>query len=197
MGSPAKKGVHKFTYADYQTWPDEERWEIIDGEAYDMTPAPSIAHQRIIRNLSAAMTQFFRGKPCEPFVAPTDVMLDSTNIVQPDVFIVCDKSKITKANVQGAPDLAAEILSPGTGRKDRREKKALYEHFGVREYLLIHPEDETVERYSLVEGKYAGPDVFGWDETMKLFAFPELELQLWEVFGKELPLKEGEESREL
>ena len=196
MGSSAKKNVHKFTYANYQTWPDGERWEIIDGEAYDMTPAPSIAHQRIVRNLSAAMTSFFSGKACEPFITPTDVVLDDTNIVQPDVFIVCDKSKITKANIQGAPDLAVEILSPGTGRKDRREKKVLYERFGVREYLLIHPEDETVERYSLVEGKYAGPDVFGWDETMRLFAFPELELQLWEVFGKEFPPAEGAESRD-
>ena len=89
-----------------------------------------------------------------------------------------------------------EVLSPGTGRKDRREKKALYERFGVREYLLIHPEDETLERYSLVEGQYSGPDVFGWDETMTLTAFPELQLQLWEVFGKELPEVEAAESRE-
>ena len=190
MGSPAKKGVHKFTFADYLTWPDEERWEIIDGEAYDMTPAPSVTHQTILFNISGVFRDHFKGKPCQPFIAPTDVVFDETNVVQPDFFIVCDKNKITKDNIQGAPDLAVEILSPWTGRKDRREKKALYERFGVREYQLIHPEDETVERYSLVEGKYVGPDVFGWDEAMRLVAFPELELQLWEVFGKELPQSE-------
>lgn len=196
MGSLAKKGVHKFTYADYQTWPDEERWEIIDGEAYAMTPAPSVKHQRIATRLIKSFGNLLDKKPCEPFAPPTDVVLDESNVVQPDLIVVCDKGKITEANIQGAPDLVVEILSPSTGLKDRREKKALYERFGVREYLLVHPEDETVERYSLAEGKYAGPDVFGWDETMKLFAFPDLELQLWEVFGKELPPEEGGESRE-
>jgi len=196
MGSPAKKGVHKFTYADYLTWPDDERWEIIDGEAYDMTPAPSTKHQIILGNLNAIFHAFFKGKTCTPFIAPTDVVFDDSNITQPDTLVVCDREKITEANIQGAPDQVVEIISPSTGRKDRREKKALYERFGVREYLLIHPEEETVERYSLVEGKYAGPDVFGWDETMRLFAFPELELQLWEVFGKELPRTEDAESRQ-
>lgn len=196
MGSLAKKGVNKYTYADYLTWPDEERWEIIDGEPYAMTPAPSLKHQRIVTRLAKSFGYLLDKKPCEPFVSPTDVVLDEFNIVQPDLIVVCDKGKMTDANIQGAPDLVVEIISPSTGRKDRREKKALYERFGVREYLLIHPEDETVERYSLVDGKYAGPDVFGWDETMRLSAFPELELQLWEVFSKELPQKEVAESRE-
>lgn len=196
MGSPVKKGDHKYTYADYRTWPDEERWEIIDGEAYAMTPAPSVKHQRIATQLIKTFGNLLDKKPCEPFAPPVDVVLDESNVVQPDLIVVCDKGKITDANIQGAPDLVVEILSPSTGLKDRREKKALYERFGVREYLLVHPEDETVERYSLVEGRYAGPDVFGWDETMRLSAFPELELQLWEVFGRELPPREGEESRE-
>jgi Uma2 family endonuclease len=186
MSSPAQKGVHKFTYADYRTWPDEERWEIINGEAYDMTPAPSVKHQRIATRLARTFGNLLDKKPCEPFAPPTDVVLDEFNIVQPDFLVVCDKGKITAANIQGAPDLVVEILSPSTGRKDRREKKALYERFGVREYLLIHPEDEIVERYSLVEGKYVGPDVFGWDETMRLFAFSDMALQLWELFGREL-----------
>lgn len=186
----AKNGAEKFSYADYLTWPDEERWEIIAGVAFDMTPAPSIKHQRISTRLTALLVNLLGKRPCEPFAAPTDVVLDEFNVVQPDFLVVCDKGKITAANIQGAPDLVVEILSPSTGRKDRREKKALYERFGVREYLLIHPEDEIVERYSLVEGKFQGPEVFGWDESMTLFAFPDLELQLWEVFGKELPALE-------
>jgi len=190
MGSPAKKGMHKYTYADYKTWPDDERWEIIDGEPYAMTPAPSVAHQTILFNISGIFRDIFKGKSCQPFIAPTDVILDEANIVQPDFFIVCDKGKITKANIQGAPDLVVEILSPATSLKDRREKKALYERFGVNEYLIVYPEDEVVDRYRLVNGKYAVEDVFGWDETIRLHAFPDMELYLPEVFGKEAPQEE-------
>jgi Uma2 family endonuclease len=185
MGPLAKKIHRKFTYEDYKTWPDEERWEIIDGEAWDMSPAPSLKHQIVLFNLSTTFGNFFKGKPCQPFFAPTDVVLDETNIVQPDLLVVCDKNKMTPANIQGAPDLVVEILSPSTSLKDRKIKKALYERFGVREYLLIHPEDEVVDRFSLVDGKYGIGDVFGWEETVRLHAFPELELNLWEVFGKE------------
>lgn len=190
MGSPARKIDQKFTYDDYTTWPDDERWEIIDGEAWDMSPAPSLKHQRVLYNLSTIFGIFFHGKPCQPFFAPTDVVLDETNIVQPDLLVVCDKSKMTPANIQGAPDLVVEILSPSTSLKDRRVKKALYERFGVREYLLIHPEDEVLDRFTLVDGKYDVGEVFGWDETVTLTAFPELVLKLWELFGKELPKKE-------
>jgi Uma2 family endonuclease len=192
MGSPAKKGVHKYTYADYQLWPDDERWEIIDGEAYAMTPAPSTMHQIILGNLHVIFHQYFRDKSCTTFIAPTDVVLDDTNVVQPDALVVCDKSKITEANIQGVPDLVVEILSPATKLKDRREKKALYERFGVKEYLIIHPEDEMVDRYRLEHGKYESEDVFGWHETLRLHTFPDMELQLWEVFGKEAPPVENQ-----
>jgi Uma2 family endonuclease len=95
------------------------------------------------------------------------------------------QGKITEANIQGPPDLVIEILSPATGRKDRREKKALYERFGVREYIVLDPLNETVERLALGDGRYGHPDVFGWDETMRFVVFPELELELWKVFEKE------------
>ncbi len=88
-------------------------------------------------------------------------------------------------DIQGPPDLVVEILSPATSRKDRREEKALYERFGVREYLVIDPANETVERVVHVDGRYESPDVFGWDETMTMTLFPELELNLWEIFEKE------------
>lgn len=190
MGSTVKKISRKYTYSDYLTWPEGERWEIIDGEAYDMTPAPTTTHQRIVQRIGARVELFFTGKPCVPFIAPTDVVLDDTNIVQPDVLVVCDPSKVTEANIQGAPDLVVEVLSPSTTVKDKREKKTLYERFGVREYILVHPHDEAVDRYRLVNGRYEGPDVFNWDETLTLATFPDLTLNLWEVFGKELPQKD-------
>lgn len=185
MGSTAEKIEKRFTYAEYCKWDDEQRWELIDGVPYNMTPAPTTRHQRLLVNLSRELLTFLKGKNCQPFVAPTDVVFDEFNVVQPDLLVVCDRSKITEANIQGAPDLVVEILSPSTSRKDRREKRALYERFGVREYLVIDPINETVERFRLVRGKYGNPDVFGWDESMKLAVFPELELSLWEIFEKE------------
>lgn len=187
MGSPVRKIDRPYTYADYVTWPDDERWEVIGGEAYAVTPAPTTVHQRISRELGRILVSFFRGKSCEPFSAPTDVVLDDRNIVQPDILVVCDPSKITEKYIQGAPDLVAEILSPSTSIKDRREKRRLYEQFGVREYIIIDPSGEAAERFALIEGRYGAPDIFNWDEPLASSAFPELIVPLWEVFGKASP----------
>lgn len=185
MVPTAEKIEKRFTYLEYCKWDDEQRWELIDGVPYNMTPAPTTRHQRISSNLHRKISAFLEGKRCTPFYAPTDVVFDEYNVVQPDLLVVCDSSKITEANIQGAPDLVVEILSPSTSRKDRREKRSLYERFGVKEYLVIDPVNETVERFRLVRGKYGNPDVFGWDESMKLSLFPEMELNLWEIFEKE------------
>ena len=185
MGPLARKLDERFTYGDYLTWDDGKRWEIIDGKVYAMSPAPSLKHQRISRKISALFENFFKGKSCEPFEAPTDVVFDEFNVVQPDLLVVCDRSKLTEANVQGAPDLVIEILSPSTTVKDRREKLALYERFGVMEYLLIHPVDETVERFVLRNGRYDAPEVFGWSEVLSFTLFPDLTLNLWEIFDRE------------
>lgn len=186
MPSTALKLEPKFTYADYRTWPDDERWELIDGVPCAMTPAPRTRHQRISLKISSRLERFFDGKRCVPFDAPTDVVLNEENVVQPDVFVVCDRDKITEENIQGAPDLVVEVTSPSTRLRDLREKRALYERFGVREYLIVFPEDELVERYRLVDGRYQSPDIFNWDEILASYAFPELVLNLWEIFDKEL-----------
>jgi Uma2 family endonuclease len=185
MGAPARMLDERYTYSDYLTWDDSYRCELIDGVVWDMTPAPLLMHQRISRNLFFRLIAFLEGKSCEVFDAPTDVVLDEDNVVQPDLLVVCDRSKLTPACVKGAPELIVEILSPSTGLKDRREKKALYERYGVQEYLLFDPANEIVERYTLTDGRYGSPDVFGWNESMSLTLFPELELNLWEIFDKE------------
>lgn len=186
----AEKMGNGFTYSDYVHWPEDERWEIIGGEAYVMTPAPTTRHQAILQYLSTQFGNFFKGSGCRPFPAPTDVVFDAQNVVQPDLLVVCDKSKITENNIQGAPDLVVEILSPSTALKDKREKRALYERFGVREYLIIYPAEEIVERFVFGEGRYDTAEVFGWDELLSLAIFPELRLSLWEVFDKQLPQPE-------
>jgi Uma2 family endonuclease len=183
----ALKKQGRFTYQNYLTWPDDERWELIDGEAYCMSPAPKVKHQMILSKLDYEFNR--KLKTCQHFIAPADVVLDDFNVVQPDIFVVCAKKKITEDNIQGAPDLVVEITSPTTELKDRREKKALYERFGVKEYIIVFPDREYLERYVLKNKKYGPPEIYNWDETLKLRTF-RMELKLWEVFQRELKEKQ-------
>ncbi len=180
-----------FSYGDYMQWPDGERWEIIAGQAYSMSPSPSVKHQRIVSNFDF---QFHCGSKdkCSHFIAPMDVVLDEFNVVQPDIFVVCDSDKITPENIQGTPDLIVEVVSPSTEIKDRREKKNLYEKFGVREYIIVFPEREYLERYELVNQAYGAPEIFNWDETLTLMTFPGFTIKLWEIFEREPDLQEGD-----
>ena len=178
-----ERDYQKFGYKDYVTWPDDQRWEIIAGVAYDMTPAPNVKHQRIVVNMVRLLDDPAEKKGCMLFVAPTDVVFDEYNVVQPDVFVVCDRAKITAANIQGAPNLVIEILSPSTHLKDMREKRRLYEAFGVEEYILIDPVAELAERFTLNNSVYGAPDVFNWNETMVMGCLG-FELDLWVIFEK-------------
>ena len=181
-----KSKEQKFTYQDYLTWPDEERWEIIDGIAYNMCPAPETFHQMISMNLSIFLGNKLEGKKSTAFHAPTDVVLSEYNVVQPDVFVVCDPSKLSTKNIQGAPDLVIEILSPSTSAKDRREKKDIYGRYGVKEYILIYPELLNAERYILAEnGNYGNNEIFDTQEELPLFSLPGISLPLWIIFGVE------------
>lgn len=176
-----------FTYQDYMAWPDQERWEIIHGEAFAMTPAPSTRHQMISRNLLWGIGEFKSSLGfCQVFTAPTDVVLDERTVVQPDLFIVCDKAKVTPKSIQGPPDLVIEIVSRATAFKDTVIKKHLYEEFGVAEYLLFFPDLDLVERHILDKGRYQPPERFNWDATLGLHAFP-VQFRLWEIFEREYP----------
>jgi len=182
-----KKTKERYTYSDYLSWPDEERWEIIDGAAYDMSPAPGVRHQNVVGNLFSHLKQGLAGMPCRPFIAPTDVVLSESDVVQPDIFVVCDEKKITEANIQGAPRVVIEVLSPATALKDKREKKALYERSGVSEYILIDPLDLYVERFFLREGRFGVSEVFGAKEVFTFKSPDAVEIPLWEVFEVEGP----------
>lgn len=151
-----------------------------------MSAAPNIRHQRITGNLFVLLSQCLKGKGCTPFIAPTDVVFDDYNIVQPDVLVVCDLSKITEANIKGAPDLVVEVLSPSNSTREKRLKRELYQRFGVREYLLVDPMADLVERYLLRDGEYGRSDVFAWHEELPLASLPELSLPLWELFERDL-----------
>lgn len=181
-----KKADKKYTWADYLTWPDEERWEVIDGEAYNMTPSPTSRHQMIAGNFYRILGNKLSGKPCRPFIAPLDVCLDDYNFVQPDVMVVCDEKKI-RDKIYGVPDLIIEVLSETTSLKDKREKKALYERFKVKEYIIVHPEEMFVERYHLGGERYGEPDIFGMEDIVRPLSLEGVEIPLWEVFEVEPP----------
>ena len=185
MGNTARK-MEPYTYQQYSHCQDDQRMEIIDGIIYDMSPSPTVKHQRIVMAFSAVMYSFFKGKQCTPFIAPMDVVLDDINVVEPDVFVVCDQAKITEKNIKGAPDLIIEVLSPSTSVKDRREKKHLYQQHGVREYIIVNPLDETAERFLLGEsGRYGESDIFGWHDAFASRIFPDLIFYLRVIFEKE------------
>ncbi|MBA4416383.1 MAG: Uma2 family endonuclease [Syntrophus sp. (in: bacteria)] len=172
----------RYTYNDYLTWDYGERWEIIDGQPYNMTPAPKVKHQDLASNFHIKLKTDEKNR-CYTGIAPTDVVLDQYNIVQPDVFVVCDRDKIKDNNIEGAPDLIIEVLAPGTEVKDKREKKRIYEQFGVNEYLLVYPEQEYLERYWLENNRYGAPEIFNWNEPLKLLSL-DMEVKLWEIFDK-------------
>lgn len=174
--------AHRFTWSDYRSWPDDERWELIGGVAYAMSAAPSIKHQDVVLRLSSRIEQQLRGRPCRPFVAPTDVKLSESDVVQPDILVVCDPSRIAPGHIEGAPDLIVEVLSPGTSAKDMRDKKALYERAGVREYLAVDPLEQYAIRFLLGADGYDKGSVFAADEVLTLATLEAVGIPLWEVF---------------
>lgn len=133
MGSIAGTSVRKphtiFSLADWRAWPDNERWELIDGLAYNMSPAPRTVHQKAALHLASRLEQALEGKPCQPFIAPVDVFLradeasEGDTVVQPDVLVVCDPGTVHDDGIYGAPDFVAEILSDSTAFKDLGVKK--------------------------------------------------------------------------
>lgn len=153
-----------YTYADYLKFPDDERWEIIDGVAYSMSPAPTPEHQDICSEINAQVREQLRDKPCRVFAAPFDVRFARADaadqIVQPDLLVICDRAKIDARGAVGAPDWIVEIISPSTASRDHIAKRALYEREQVPEYWLLHPVDRIVTIYRLdPAGRYGRPDV--------------------------------------
>jgi Uma2 family endonuclease len=148
-----------FTYADYLEWDEDVRAEIIHGVAYMMAP-PITIHQRIAGRLFAKLYSFLEGKTCEVFAAPFGVRLfprddkSDDSVVEPDIAVICDPSKIDERGCNGAPDLIIEILSPSNSRKDRHLKFNLYLEAKVKEYWVVSPEDQEIAVHIYDNGRY-------------------------------------------
>jgi len=182
--SAAEKLQQRLTYADYAQWPDDNRWELINGEMYAMT-APLRLHQDIVFELGRQIGNYLQGKPCKGYVAPFDVRLPRQDeaddkvetVVQPDLSVICDQSKLDKLGCRGIPDWIIEVLSPSTMLKDMNTKRSLYEQHGLKEYWLVHPEDRWLMVYTLDEqGRYGQPGVFGMDAPTAVQLFPDLSI---------------------
>jgi len=150
----AMKKDRRYTYEDYMSWPEDERWEIIDGVAY-MLAAPNVAHQGISFELCGQIRDYLKGKPCRAFAAPFAVRLSADTVMEPDISVICDASKLSdgKACV-GAPDMIIEIMSPSTPAKERVLKFNKYLQAGVREYWVVYPDSKSVSVYTLKDGQY-------------------------------------------
>lgn len=181
-----------FTYRDYCGWPEDERWELIDGVAYDMSPAPSRYHQGLSRELIVRFGSFLAGKPCTFYGAPFDVRIpsfaeqddgDIDTVVQPDIVVVCDRSKLDAKGCRGAPEMVVEILSPSTAAKDLKVKLSLYERRGVREVWFIHPAERIVTVYMLSDGaRYGKPAYYGTKDAVESSVLPGMKIELEKLF---------------
>ena len=132
---------------------EEFREELIGGKAVAMSPRPMYNHNHIAFNIAVLFSNYLRGKPCTAIPDGTDLYLTEEDRFVPDVMVVCDRDKIRRDGVHGAPDLVVEVLSPSTMRNDRMRKKKVYQACGVREYWLVDPENRTIEQYLLQDGK--------------------------------------------
>ena len=196
MGLALRKQKH-YTYADYLTWPDDARYELIDGEAFLMAPAPLIEHQEVAGDVYHQLRNQLDGKPCRPYIAPVDVRLPRADeadaaidtVVQPDVLVVCDPAKIDRRGVRGAPDWLLEVLSPSTAAHDQIAKRRTYERAGVREYWLVHPSDRTLTVYVLDNGQYGRPEIYELKDATPIGVLPGVAIA-WDALIERLPKPE-------
>jgi Uma2 family endonuclease len=183
----------KYTYADYLTWQFNERVELIKGWIYKMSPAPRRRHQAVSGNLFFELKYFFRSCNCKVYEAPFDVRLkknkgsdtEVNTVVQPDISVFCDLSKLDDRGAIDAPDLVVEITSDSTMKKDYNEKFNTYEENGAREYWIVNPDSHSMEIFKLENNKFDSVGVFNIHDgatVVNSVIFPDLKVNLVEVF---------------
>ena len=178
-----------YTYADYFKWQFEERVELILGKIFEMS-APNRLHQALLGKIYAKLEVFLENDPCNVYVAPFDVRFprkskddkDIITVLQPDISVVCDHSKLDDKGCIGAPDIVVEILSPGNNRKEMTNKYDIYEQGGVKEYWVVSPQNETFLMYTLVNEKYQPSRIMVAGDIVTSSVLPGFSLDLESLF---------------
>ena len=183
----------RYSYADYLTWVFDERIELIKGWIYKMSPAPKRMHQRISLKLTIQLDKYFETCNCQVYEAPFDVRLKKNKgsdseidtVVQPDISVFCDLTKLDDRGAIDAPDLVVEVTSDGTMKKDYNEKFNLYEENGVQEYWIVNPDSKSMEIFTKLDGKFESAGVFNINDGIfeaQSIMFPSLKVDLVNVF---------------
>ncbi len=180
-----------YSYAHYLTWLFDERVELIKGQVFKMSPAPSPYHQQISVRIASELFVFLKNRKCQVYTAPFDVRFpkestedkDIYTVLQPDICVICDLAKLDTRGCIGAPDIVVEILSPGNNKTELLNKYSVYEEFGVKEYWVISPAEKTFLKYALdAKGKYQPSKLFTLSEKVESEVLPGFVLDLDEVF---------------
>jgi len=180
-----------YTYADYLTWQFKERVELIKGKIFKMSPAPGTDHQTILTSVFRDLALFVKGESCRVFSAPFDVRLPVSNekgkedtVIQPDICVICDLSKLDQKGCKGAPDLIVEIVSKSSVKKDLHEKFELYQQSGVQEYWVVQPGDRVVTIYTLNQhGVYEASRPKTYGDQVVSQVLPGFSIELDDVFS--------------
>jgi len=181
-----QKSITPRTYEDYLKFPSDERWEIIDGVAYNMSPAPATRHQEVAGTLYRKISDALEGRPCRAFIAPFDVRLplddepddEVTTVLQPDVVVICERAKVDTRGCRGAPDFVIEVASFSSTSRDQIQKARVYERHGVKEYWVVHPWDRLVYIRRLgADGLFGNIDIVS-EGTVAVRAIPGLSVDL-------------------
>ena len=180
-----------YTYADYLKWTFKERVELIKGKLFKMSPAPNWMHQEISSIIHGELYIHLKGKKCKVYSAPFDVRLpgktrddkDITTVVQPDICVICDESKLDFKGCIGAPDIVVEILSPSNNVTELKNKYNVYEQAGVMEYWVVSPQDKTFLVYTLVNGSYTPSRLMVAGDTVHSSVLSGFSLDLTSLFN--------------
>ena len=185
----------RYTYADYLTWIDDVRRELIEG-FIKMLPAPCLAHAEVSKNITWTLETAVRKNKsnCKVFYAPVNVRFPKNGetqydkidtVVQPDIFVVCDPSKLDEDGCCGAPDMIVEILSPSTARRDMNEKFSLYEEHGVSVYWIVHPKEKAIHVFLMqADGKYDDGRIYERGGKIPVHVFDGYLIDLKDIFSE-------------
>lgn len=188
---PLLRGKY-YTLADVLCWNDRERWELIDGVPLMMAP-PARIHQKIVSEINRQLGNYLKGKKCEVYPAPFAVRLFEENgdlpervdtLVEPDISVICDPSKLDDIGCKGAPDLVIEVISPSSRRHDRVTKFNLYQRAGVQEYWIIDPSGKEALSYVLEDGHYKAKESGTAGDQMRVNVLEDCMLDLSQVFSE-------------